>query len=149
MGNFLKILGSIITIAVIIFLIKSCVEKREKEEKIDDDNTRIELIIDGPTYNDSVTDGEYVNRVVIGFKNTGYKTINKVSCDVLLYDSQGELIGEIEYEYNVTTIKDAEPIEPGQESYHEHKILTSTKIATRLKVENLKVNGHSKNSNYN
>ena len=134
MGNFLKAAAGFIVFIMLIFFVKSCVDKREKEDKLDDDNTRIELIIDGPTYNDSVTDGEYVNRVVIGFKNTGYKTINKVSCDVLLYDSQGELIGEIEYEYNVTTIKDAEPIEPGQESYHEHKILTSTKIATRLNL---------------
>ena len=95
------------------------------------------------------SDGSVTNSFEFGFYNAGTQDIYDLSCDILLYDEQDEYIGTIEFEVffkPVGIVGIDTYVEPGQSSTYYRQELVSVKgrIATSLKVENLRVNGEDK-----
>ena len=151
MGKVIKFIVGVIMIILIIVCIKSCRENNEKKDKLEDKNTQIELIVQGPTYNDDWGDNKVINYVSVGFKNVGSEDVIKVTCKIYLYDAENNEIGVIDYSYDIYKDRYAKVIKqyettPRLSLNHENN---EGKIATRYEVSDLEVNDHKKSYNKN
>ena len=152
MRNVIKFIAGVIMIILIIVIIKSCHENKVKEDKLEDKNTQIELIVQGPTYNDDWGDNKVINYVSVGFKNVGSEDVIKVTCKIYLYDAENNEIGVIDYSYNIydgigegKIVKQYETT-PLYVMLHENN---EGKIAVDYDVKDLKVNDRKKSYNKN
>lgn len=152
MGKVIKFIVGVIMIILIIVCIKSCRENNEKKDKLEDKNTQIELIVQGPTCNNDWGDNKVINYVSVGFKNVGSEDVIKVTCKIYLYDAENNEIGVIDYSYNVydgigegKIVKQYETT-PLFEMNHENN---EGKIAVDYDVKDLKVNDRKKSYNKN
>ena len=152
MGKVIKFIVGVIMIILIIVCIKSCRENNEKKDKLEDKNTQIELIVQGPTYNDDWGDNKVINYVSVGFKNVGSEDVIKVTCKIYLYDAENNEIGVIDYSYNIydgigegKIVKQYETT-PLFVMNHENN---EGKIAEDYDVKDLKVNDRKKSYNKN
>lgn len=139
-------------IILIIVCIKSCRENNEKKDKLEDKNTQIELIVQGPTCNNDWGDNKVINYVSVGFKNVGSEDVIKVTCKIYLYDAENNEIGVIDYSYNIydgigegKIVKQYETT-PLFVMNHENN---EGKIAVDYDVKDLKVNDRKKSYNKN
>ena len=149
MRNVIKFIAGVIMIIFIIVIIKSCHENKVKEDKLEDQNTQIELIVEGPTYNDDWADNKVINHVVVSFKNVGSEDVIKVTCKIHLFDAENNEIGVINYSYDIYKDRYAKVIKqyettPRLSLNHENN---EGKIATRYEVSDLEVNDHKKSYN--
>ena len=138
-------------IILIIVCIKSCRENNEKKDKLEDKNTQIELIVQGPTYNDDWGDNKVINYVSVGFKNVGSEDVIKVTCKIYLYDAENNEIGVIDYSYDIYKDSYAEVVKQYETTplfvmNHENN---EGKIAVDYDVKDLKVNDRKKSYNKN
>ena len=134
-------------IMVLIGLSKMCSGEWAKEEKLEDKNTQIELIVQGPTYNDDFNNGKINNYIAVGFKNIGSEDVIEVTCTVHLFDANNVEIGTLNYDYNVydgigkgITVKQNETTA----LYSMYHTNYDGKIATSYTVTDLKVNGRDR-----
>ena len=151
MGKVIKFIVGVIMIILIIVCIKSCRENNEKKDKLEDKNTQIELIVQGPTYNDDWGDNKVINYVSVGFKNVGSEDVIKVTCKIYLYDAENNEIGVIDYSYDIYKDSYAEVVKqyettPLYVMLHENN---EGKIAVDYDVKDLKVNDRKKSYNKN
>lgn len=151
MGKVIKFIVGVIMIILIIVCIKSCRENNEKKDKLEDKNTQIELIVQGPTYNDDWGDNKVINYVSVGFKNVGSEDVIKVTCKIYLYDDENNEIGVINYSYDIYKDRYAKVIKqyettPRLSLNHENN---EGKIAVDYDVKDLKVNDRKKSYNKN
>ena len=152
MRNVIKFIAGVIMIIFIIVIIKSCHENKVKEDKLEDQNTQIELIVEGPTNNGNWGDNKVINYVSVGFKNVGREDVIKVTCKIYLYVAENNEIGVIDYSYNVydgigegKIVKQYETT-PLFVMNHENN---EGKIAEDYDVKDLKVNDRKKSYNKN
>ena len=152
MGKVIKFIVGVIMIILIIVCIKSCRENNEKKDKLEDKNTQIELIVQGPTCNNDWGDNKVINYVSVGFKNVGSEDVIKVTCKIHLFDAENNEIGVIDYSYNVydgigegKIVKQYETT-PLFVMNHENN---EGKIAEDYDVKDLKVNDRKKSYNKN
>ena len=151
MRNVIKFIAGVIMIILIIVIIKSCHENKVKEDKLEDKNTQIELIVQGPTYNDDWGDNKVINYVSVGFKNVGSEDVIKVTCKIYLYDAENNEIGVIDYSYDIYKDSYAEVVKQYETTplfvmNHENN---EGKIAVDYDVKDLKVNDRKKSYNKN
>ena len=152
MGKVIKFIVGVIMIILIIVCIKSCRENNEKKDKLEDKNTQIELIVQGPTCNNDWGDNKVINYVSVGFKNVGSEDVIKVTCKIYLYDAENNEIGVIDYSYNIYDgIGEGEIVKqyeatPLYVMLHENN---EGKIAVDYDVKDLKVNDRKKSYNKN
>ena len=151
MGKVIKFIVGVIMIILIIVCIKSCRENNEKKDKLEDKNTQIELIVQGPTYNDDWGDNKVINYVSVGFKNVGSEDVIKVTCKIYLYDAENNEIGVIDYSYDIYKDSYAEVVKQYETTplfvmNHENN---EGKIAEDYDVKDLKVNDRKKSYNKN
>ena len=151
MRNVIKFIAGVIMIILIIVCIKSCRENNEKKDKLEDKNTQIELIVQGPTYNDDWGDNKVINYVSVGFKNVGSEDVIKVTCKIHLFDAENNEIGVIDYSYDIYKYSYAEVVKqyettPLLSLNHENN---ECKIAVDYDVKDLKVNDRKKSYNKN
>ena len=151
MRNVIKFIAGVIMIILIISIIKSCHENKVKEDKLEDQNTQIELIVEGPTYNDDWADNKVINHVVVSFKNVGSEDVIKVTCKIHLFDAENNEIGVINYSYDIYKDRYAKVIKqyettPRLSLNHENN---EGKIAVDYDVKDLKVNDRKKSYNKN
>ena len=145
-GIFLAILAVICAI-ISISCAESCFSSCREKERIKNSNTNIVLLVDGPEYSDDYGDGRVVNRVAIGFKNVGKEVVYRVTCKISFYDYDGEEIGSVNFNYDPAI---GDEVKYGESTSYYVKTLTNKqgKIATRIKITDLKVNGLDKTSGY-
>ena len=151
MRNVIKFIAGVIMIILIISIIKSCHENKVKEDKLEDQNTQIELIVEGPTYNDDWADNKVINHVVVSFKNVGSEDVIKVTCKIHLFDAENNEIGVINYSYDIYKDSYAEVVKQYETTplfvmNHENN---EGKIAVDYDVKDLKVNDRKKSYNKN
>ena len=151
MGKVIKFIVGVIMIILIIVCIKSCRENNDKKDKLEDINTQIELIVQGPTYNDDWGDNKVINYVSVGFKNVGSEDVIKVTCKIYLYDAENNEIGVIDYSYDIYKDSYAEVVKQYETTplfvmNHENN---EGKIAVDYDVKDLKVNDRKKSYNKN
>ena len=151
MRNVIKFIAGVIMIILIIVIIKSCHENKVKEDKLEDQNTQIELIVEGPTYNDDWADNKVINHVVVSFKNVGSEDVIKVTCKIHLFDAENNEIGVINYSYDIYKDSYAEVVKQYETTplfvmNHENN---EGKIAVDYDVKDLKVNDRKKSYNKN
>ena len=151
MRNVIKFIAGVIMIILIIVIIKSCHENKVKEDKLEDQNTQIELIVEGPSCNNDWGDNKVINYVSVGFKNVGSEDVIKVTCKIYLYDAENNEIGVIYYSYDIYKDSYAEVVKQYETTplfvmNHENN---EGKIAEDYDVKDLKVNDRKKSYNKN
>ena len=151
MRNVIKLIAGVIMIILLLVIIKSCHENKVKEDKLEDQNTQIELIVEGPTYNDDWADNKVINYVSVGFKNVGREDVIKVTCKIYLYDAENNEIGVIDYSYDIYKDSYAEVVKQYETTplfvmNHENN---EGKIAVDYDVKDLEVNDRKKSYNKN
>ncbi len=153
MWNFIKGIFLLIVGFLCIYIPASCfigcIKDCNNKAQIIEDNTQIQLLVEGPTSGDqNWGDGRMVSYASVGFKNIGRETVYRVTCNVHFYDSDDFLLGTVVFNYDPA---DREPVEYGQ-STPRHVLHVTNKdgiVATRISITDLKVNGYDKPSEYN
>ena len=146
-GLFLLIVG-IICIWIPASCMIGCVKDCNNKAQVKKDNTQIQLIVEGPTYGEQWGDGRITSYANVGFRNTGRETVYRVSCNVHFYDSNGNSLGTVLFNYDPA---DRDPVEYGQ-STPLHVLHVTNRdgiVAARIKITDLKVNDYDKPSGYN
>ncbi len=144
MKNFIKAFISFVAFIILVMIIKGCIDNKREQDKIDNANTSIELLIKDPSYNDEWSNGKVVNYISVGFRNTGKEDVSEVTLKVHLYDASNVEIGVLDYSYKASPT--VEIVKYGEQTYLYVMNLTDDegRKATSYKITNLKVNGNDK-----